>query len=51
MQRGLVLQEKKYKTQTSLDIQQIYTWIGTPIIQMKNTHEKQVRQNQVAFFT
>ena len=39
------------KAQTSLDMHQIYTWIGTAIIYVKNTHGKHLKQNQVAFFT
>ena len=27
------------------------TWIGEPIIHVKNTRGKHVKQNQVAFFT
>ena len=49
MQRGL--HAKKNKAQTLLDIHQIYTWIGTPIIHVKNTRGKQVKQKIVAFFT
>ena len=49
MQRGLHV--KKNKAQTSLDIHQIYTWIGTPIIRVKNTRGKHVKQKRVAFFT
>ena len=30
---------------TIYDIHQIYTWIGTPIIHVKNTRGKQVKQN------
>ena len=36
---------------TIYDIQQIYTWTGTPIIHVKNTRGQQVKQNQLAFFT
>ena len=49
MQCGLHV--KKNNAQTSLDIHQIYTWICTPIIHVKNTRGKHVKQNQVAFFT
>ena len=43
--------ENKNKAQTSLDIHQIYTWIGAPIIHVKNTRGKHVKQKRVAFFT
>ena len=46
MQRGL-----QNKAQTQLDIHQIYMWIGTPIINVKNTRGKHVKQKRVAFFT
>ena len=49
MQCGLHV--KKNKAQTSLDIHQKYTWIGTPIIHAKNTRRKHVKQNQVEFVT
>ena len=43
--------QKEIWAQPSHYIHQIYTWIGTAKIHVKNTCGKQVKQNQVAFFT